>query len=112
EPYSVILEDVSRIPRRLGLAELALRMTESTSRSSRRPVLDGAEDCGQNGAAHAATGHLADNAADIRGRRYWPAAESAYRGFVPRRRRRSHPRWYFRACQDRYSWPRRRRHCR
>src|ERR1700730_2410575 len=43
-------------------------MTESTSRSSRRPVLDGADDCGQNGAGHAATGHLADNAADIRGR--------------------------------------------
>src|SRR5205823_13217761 len=34
--------------------------------SGRRPVLDGADDCGENSTGHAATGHLADDAADIR----------------------------------------------
>jgi hypothetical protein len=43
-------------------------MTESGSWSSRRPVLDGADDRGKNGAGNATTGHLADDAADIRRR--------------------------------------------
>jgi len=43
-------------------------MTESAFWSSRRPVLDGADDRGENRAGHAAAGHLADDAADIRGR--------------------------------------------
>src|SRR6202011_3302104 len=51
-----------------SIAELVIKMTESPSWSSRRLVLDGADDRGQNGAGHAAAGHLADNAADIRGR--------------------------------------------
>jgi len=41
-------------------------MTESASWSSRRPVLDGADDCGKNRPGNTAAGHLADDAADIR----------------------------------------------
>jgi hypothetical protein len=41
-------------------------MTESAFWSSRRPVLDGADDRGENRAGNATTGHLADDAADIR----------------------------------------------
>jgi hypothetical protein len=51
-----------------AIAEPALKMPESVSWSSRRPVLDGADDCGKNGAGNATTGHLADDAADIRRR--------------------------------------------
>jgi hypothetical protein len=41
-------------------------MTECISWSSRRPILDRADDCRQHGACHAATCDLADNAADVR----------------------------------------------
>src|SRR5437016_1882078 len=47
---------------------LSMRLLRSSllDLSGRRPVLDGADDCGENSTGHAATGHLADDAADIR----------------------------------------------
>src|ERR1700761_3383255 len=43
-------------------------MTETTLWSSRRPVLDGTDDRGEDGTGYAAAGDLADDAADIRRR--------------------------------------------